>query len=550
MRRAAILLEDALHTASIPFEGHRVLVIRSLDVGRIDVSQAPSAIALAIEARLSHVSVSALPADDPRAPGAPVVFFRDEIHPYVALAQRLASGPPPREWFWKSVLPPLMTASVSPGGATVFRRLVESVAKTSAGVLAVAAFVQELHRRDILDPVLSGFTGDDAKDLGFVFPRTDSSRTSSPTPVTAPRAESGRRGPLPEIPLGARLSARWRQTVTRWIARWGADDARSFWLAAAALAAEHAPRLGSPVFSRLAEAAVLELAPHSSAPRPATAVPTSPIPGRQGPPDSAATRASRDAGPRMRSSPPTSTPEPPPSHRPPVAEDISRRPTRSRSGGSARRDEPAAPALSDTLSPPSPARRQPDGPPATELAGLLFLVPVFERLGLAGLLASDPLFVEAAWPALLFRRVAGRLRVRGDDPILRFLDDGLDAPAATPPGSFIAPPSWHTLAVRPFVMRDDRTTDRTGRLTVALASGPWHVHLDAWIVVARRWVRRELRMGLRSLVRRPGRVAWTRTHVDVFLPLREADVRIRRAGLDVDPGWVPWLGKVITFEYR
>jgi hypothetical protein len=56
-------------------------------------------------------------------------------------------------------------------------------------------------------------------------------------------------------------------------------------------------------------------------------------------------------------------------------------------------------------------------------------------------------------------------------------------------------------------------------------------------------------MGLAELVRRPGRVAATRTHVDLVFDVRRADVRIRKAGLDLDPGWVPWLGRVLSFHY-
>ena len=42
-----------------------------------------------------------------------------------------------------------------------------------------------------------------------------------------------------------------------------------------------------------------------------------------------------------------------------------------------------------------------------------------------------------------------------------------------------------------------------------------------------------------------GRVAFTDTHVDVLFDLGHADIRVRRAGLDIDPGWVPWLGRVV-----
>jgi hypothetical protein len=73
--------------------------------------------------------------------------------------------------------------------------------------------------------------------------------------------------------------------------------------------------------------------------------------------------------------------------------------------------------------------------------------------------------------------------------------------------------------------------------------------VGAWLEAARRWSRRHARMGLAELVRRPGRVAATRTHVDLVFDVRRADVRIRRAGLDLDPGWLPWLGRVLSFHY-
>ena len=61
---------------------------------------------------------------------------------------------------------------------------------------------------------------------------------------------------------------------------------------------------------------------------------------------------------------------------------------------------------------------------------------------------------------------------------------------------------------------------------------------------------RQLRGRLRQLIERPGVVRMTKTHVDVVFRLDQADLDIRRAGLDIDPGWVPWLGRVITFVYE
>lgn len=45
------------------------------------------------------------------------------------------------------------------------------------------------------------------------------------------------------------------------------------------------------------------------------------------------------------------------------------------------------------------------------------------------------------------------------------------------------------------------------------------------------------------------RVVVTRSHVDVHFRLEDVSLPLRRAGLDVDPGWLPWLGRVVRFHY-
>lgn len=73
--------------------------------------------------------------------------------------------------------------------------------------------------------------------------------------------------------------------------------------------------------------------------------------------------------------------------------------------------------------------------------------------------------------------------------------------------------------------------------------------LRDWTVRTRRWLRTRALIGPASLVLRPGAVCVTRTHVDVMFPLQEVDLRVRRAGLDLDPGWVAWLGRIVTFHF-
>jgi hypothetical protein len=77
---------------------------------------------------------------------------------------------------------------------------------------------------------------------------------------------------------------------------------------------------------------------------------------------------------------------------------------------------------------------------------------------------------------------------------------------------------------------------------------PEHV-ASAWLTAARRWLRRNAGIGLSDLIRRPAELAATPTHVDVFFDLAQADMRLRRAGLDLDPGWLPWFGRVVAYHF-
>lgn len=47
----------------------------------------------------------------------------------------------------------------------------------------------------------------------------------------------------------------------------------------------------------------------------------------------------------------------------------------------------------------------------------------------------------------------------------------------------------------------------------------------------------------------PARVIATASHIDCFYPLECVRLEVRLAGLDINPGWVPWLGRVVTFHY-
>ena len=94
-------------------------------------------------------------------------------------------------------------------------------------------------------------------------------------------------------------------------------------------------------------------------------------------------------------------------------------------------------------------------------------------------------------------------------------------------------------------------------------SRAWHPadkpELDSLAGHARRWLavtaQRLLHDGtataetVERLLHRRGTLFAERGWIDVEMPIGEVDINIRRAGLDIDPGWIGWLGSVVKFRY-
>jgi hypothetical protein len=55
---------------------------------------------------------------------------------------------------------------------------------------------------------------------------------------------------------------------------------------------------------------------------------------------------------------------------------------------------------------------------------------------------------------------------------------------------------------------------------------------------------------VRLLARRDATVVREPGWVEVVLRLEDVDLDVRRSGLDIDPGWVWWLGQVVRFVYE
>jgi hypothetical protein len=668
VRRGAILLEDALRTASRPNSpGRRLLVVRSLPIGAIRASRGAANVALAVERKLHALESRAVHALDASAPVRDVVFFRDDVEAYAALAIRVAAQQPTDAWFWPLAVP-VWRRGMPRDDA--LRALLFGVVETPAGASAGAALVAVVAERGALDALLGALRQQDGPLLLQPFGWGGGANGGSGVRVASRHAP-------------ALAPARMR-VLERWVPRWGVDDARCTWLAGAMLIAERPVRVVDPEVRAVARALVVRAGepraptsagnPPRARPRRETGAATAVLhadavrsarfvsansdspaaaDGDAAPPHSPPTDriasderslsetlpastapttapeiASSDQGAREASvggttgsAPFTRTPVPttprdgfaspaaaaasaPPdleadaadSPRPAAEYTAGKHTTmprpaerRAKRGDGEReraRTRVAGSAPGVTARGPASGPGGADGEQPTAHAGLFFLLPLASRLGMPAFLAAHRELVELDFPTHLLRYVGRRLALDADDPVLATLSPEDDS-AARWDGDFIAPDSWSRdvasltgpWLVRPVagVEGGDRRalTDGSWRLVLALwrDRAPPSVHricgatalargrplggrsaamdilLGSWVAAMRRWCHRHVGMGLRALVTRPGRVAATRTHLDVYFDLRQIDIGVRRAGLDIDPGWLPWFGRVVAYHY-
>ncbi|MEZ4834415.1 MAG: hypothetical protein R2873_20905 [Caldilineaceae bacterium] len=468
VHRGAALVEDALRIATLP-DGRRLLLIRSLNLGRIDPRRSSAAVALRIEAELA-AHRPAYAAEDAAA-HAHIVYFRDDSEPYTLLIQRVLRGQPADEWFWPRAVPlwkllPRTTAAVAP--------LIQHVAQTQ-GPAAAVAVLDEIHSHGSLPALLDALPAAAAEPLLAYF---------------------GWRIEDVGEPVAAAVEPSW--PVREWVFRWGIRHPLSSWLLAAALAAQSPARISYPVQLMRTVSSTLrgwdEMARDDTSPR--GEAPASPV-------SSSKEAANREI----------------PNVRPLDA---------------VTRQQPSAEIAS------SAAERGPF-PIWSGGAGILLLVNILSRLGMGELVEANPALQD--FPLRLLSHFAARLELDADDPVQKFTTQKFTTQKFTTEhtedtegrkraeGDF----SSSSLLSSPSQLSDPR----------ALRGESLHLWEDAVVT----WLAHFAEMTLTELIARPGYLRVSKTHVDVFFAHEQADIRIRRAGIDFDPGWTPWLGRVISYFY-
>lgn len=161
----------------------------------------------------------------------------------------------------------------------------------------------------------------------------------------------------------------------------------------------------------------------------------------------------------------------------------------------------------------------------TDHAGLLFLLNAATDAGQPTALLDDPVLHGFDGSELLARIAMTLAPVAADDPVTSAFA-GVDPRRPRP--------TWRTSLPEPLAARIG-------------------VHADSWAAAAIRRLDHpddDPKRVVAEMVCRHGRIAHQPGWIDVHLSLDEVSVDLRRAALDIDPGWVPWLGSVVRFHYE
>lgn len=475
---AAHRLEDALRCASLPDAGERVLLVRRLHLGRLPTDLSPQSLSLLIEQRVQAAGGHWVQGGQDHAAESCTVFFASRLQAAQAAVRRRAEGRSLNAWYWRLALPGM---PVEASDEVFLRHVVDALASESAAAVSLPALVADI--------VAAGHA---AWLVRHASPATRSSLLAiggvgrQVQVVEREWAATAVRGPLGRVTdpaLSTSMGCRYQATGGTGIGR-AVDLQAPLWLHAVLRAAHWAPVSAAvaidPVASLSSTAAnwptspwheAGQMPPSTAETPPIASTPVTPVPvGAEGmrdplPPDQQDRREQRQAAAEESAGPPTAL-------------------------------APQIPTSWDDLAP-------------TGAGGLLFLIPVLERLGFGEWQQQQ---ADRPLTGLLLCQVLQRLRVPEQDA------------------------AWALVASLP------------------MAHGPdidVHAHETArrWRLACSRYLRDVARIGLARLCLRRAQVGWSATHLDVRFSLAAADLRVRRAGLDVDPGWVDWLQRVVRFEY-
>lgn len=501
-------VEDALNTMDFADCG-RLVLVRRLSLRGVPPRTTPALMSRLLEQAWRALMPQAVHALHPRAEQAPAVYFSSRTEARTAWLKQVAGGEPVQAWFWPRALPELQRL---PGAINALPAVAETLLQDAA--------------RDTLDALR---TWPDALlfQLAALLPATSTQRLftlcTQPEPIapTSPQQADAHPTHPPTVPNPQQaLPPAIAVPIAQRLAQRGASAEASGWLAALWL---H-PVLGSLPTPSQVQAVLLTVAQgrearanldtHPLTESATVAQAISPQAAEQQP-VTALEPTHEGANPATEKTSPSAAVS---SHQHPRRHAAHHAPTSQLESGLRPNPERKA-----ARSPRVPSQTLPwlANAAPTRHGGLLFLVNVLAALRFDTWLAAQPREACAAFVNAWFTQA---LRHPGAAP-------------NDPQHAWFAPDATDAAHLSNAVF-----TDGQGTLAHQAAQRLWFIRV-------RRALRRRGGLSLRELVQRPGWVSSTPTHFDIVMPLEDVDLRLRRVGLDSDPGWCPWLGRIVAFHF-
>jgi hypothetical protein len=148
-------------------------------------------------------------------------------------------------------------------------------------------------------------------------------------------------------------------------------------------------------------------------------------------------------------------------------------------------------------------------------------------------------------------RRQGRLRVWSEAgvPVAEVEADGAHPSGATQARALLASLGAPGAGLRRRAFHRAPVDPLAGPLAAPVPAGvrPWLAHVLPFLRHRLRSALGDTPLG--AVLRSPGRLFLTSSHVDLVLPLEAAGLPARRAGLDRNPGWLPRAGRVVLFHF-
>ncbi len=537
------LLEDSFRTASLANDSSsRLIILRRLDIGQIKAGVPPNTVARQIEKQIQLSMNTAVYALTPEAERATAVFFHDEAEPFTTLIQQLLSGKKPAAWFW-----PLCIPHYQP-----------QAAQASAIVAIIQAAAQKQDRYPVIFPIWQEVAkAETATALTFIktlvqMKPEDLWRTlghSRPSPVAL---QINRQQPV----TPALLLAEDQIILQKWLAEPAAANQGNHmhqsqfltWLLTLMLA--RATKRFDVNTKLITEAA--SIAAQIQTPQPAVRAPQTTAkreePARyqdQNLLGAIESRLDKDTAVADGRITTEHLPTELQSQRLPdsatAVAGIDLEPTDEATGflsGQVRHGE-AETAVIDEIE--ETAFALPDLA-ETNGGGLFFVIPILNRLGFLDFLEDWPSLPASDFPIQLLHFLSQQVEVAENDPVRLSLPHPADT--STPLIRWKIPQSWQQ-----FMDPDEllpalpQNQEKPQPVSTAVLLQIWHHALAQWCF-------HFTKMSLSELIVRPARVTASKTHIDVIFNINDIDIRVRRAGLDQNPGWVPWLARVVYFHFK